>query len=57
VVSILSAALGDPDPSFRIGVLKALAEKGQFQLVRSALSNSNREVREKAVELLEDEEE
>jgi hypothetical protein len=57
VVPILSGALRDPDPSFRMEVLEALAEKGDLQAVRTALSDKSREVREKAAELLEIEDE
>jgi hypothetical protein len=57
VLPLLSGALRDPDPSFRMEVLEALADKGELQLVRSALSDQNTEVREKAAELLKIEEE
>lgn len=57
VLPLLSGALRDPDPSFRMEVLEALADKGELQLVRSALSDQNTEVREKAAELLEIEQE
>lgn len=53
VIPVLSGALRDPDPEFRMEVLEALADKGETQLVRSALSDQNIEVREKAAELLE----
>ena len=53
VIPILGRALRDPDPSFRIEVLEALADKGELQVVKSALSDQNNEVRERAAELLE----
>lgn len=53
VIPVLSGALRDPDPEFRMEVLEALADKGETQLVRSALSDQTKEVREKAAELLE----
>ena len=53
VTRILTGALRDSDPSFRMEVLEALADKGETQLVRGALSDQNTEVRERAAELLE----
>lgn len=53
VLPLLSGALRDPDPSIRMEVLEALADKGELQAVRGALSDQNREVRERAAELLE----
>lgn len=53
VIPVLSGALRDADPEFRIEVLEALADKGEVQLVRSALADQNNEVRERAAELLE----
>ena len=55
VIPLLAGGLKDPDPSIRIDALDALSEKGEFQLVRNALSDSDKEVREKAQELLETE--
>ncbi|MBI4526031.1 MAG: HEAT repeat domain-containing protein [Deltaproteobacteria bacterium] len=51
-ITALRKGLQDPDPSFRIEILEALAEKGQLDSVRSALSDRNQQVREKAAELL-----
>ena len=53
VIPVLAAGLKDPDPSIRVEVLDALSEKGELQLVRNALSDPHRDVREKAQELLE----
>ena len=55
VIPLLAAGLKDPDPSIRVEVLDALSEKGQLHLVRSALSDPDQDVREKAQELLETE--
>jgi len=55
VIPLIAAALKDPDPSMRVEVLEALSEKGELQLVRSALSDPHSDVREKAQELLETE--
>jgi hypothetical protein len=53
VMPLLKGALRDSDPSIRIEVLEALADKGELLLVKSALSDMDKDVRERAQDLLE----
>lgn len=53
VTEMLRRGLADADPEFRIEVLEALAERGDIDSLRRAKSDSNEDVRERAVDLLE----
>ena len=53
VTAIIRRGLNDADPDFRIEVLEALAERGDLESLRRAKSDSNEDVRERAVDLLE----
>jgi hypothetical protein len=52
VTQILRRGLNDPDPEFRIDVLEILADRGDFDSLRKAVADRNREVRERAADLL-----
>jgi hypothetical protein len=51
---MLRRGLNDSDPEFRIEVLEALADRNDLDSLRRASSDPNQEVRERAIELLED---
>jgi len=53
VTAIIRRGLNDADPDFRIEVLEALAERGDLESLRRAKSDPNEDVRERAVDLLE----
>ncbi len=53
VTEMLRRGLADADPEFRIEVLEALAERGDIDSLRRAKSDSDEDVRERAVDLLE----
>lgn len=53
VTQMLRRGLNDADPEFRIEVLEALADRGDVDSVRKALSDRNQDVREAAADLLE----
>jgi hypothetical protein len=52
VTQILRRGLNDPDPDFRIDVLEILADRGDLDSLRNAVADRNREVRERAADLL-----
>jgi hypothetical protein len=53
VMPLLRTAFRDLDSSIRIEALEALADQGELQLVKSALSDMDKDVRERAKDLLE----
>jgi len=52
VTQMLRRGLNDPDPEFRIDVLEILADRGDLDSLRTAVADRNREVRERAADLL-----
>jgi hypothetical protein len=53
VTQMLRQGLKDSDPEFRIEVLEALADRGDLDSLRRALTDQNQDVREAAADLLE----
>jgi HEAT repeats len=53
ITQMLRRGLNDADPDFRIDVLEILADRGDLDSLRRALADRNREVRERAADLLE----
>jgi HEAT repeat protein len=52
VTEMLRRGLNDPDPDFRIDVLEILADREDLDSLRKAVADRNREVRERAADLL-----
>ena len=53
VTQLIRRGLNDRDPGFRLEVLEVLADRGDLESLRKAKSDPDKEVRERAAELLE----
>jgi hypothetical protein len=53
VTQLIQRALNDRDPGFRLEVLEVLADRGDLESLRKAKSDPDKEVRERAADLLE----
>jgi HEAT repeat protein len=50
---LIQRGLNDRDPGFRLEVLEVLADRGDLDSLRKAKSDANKDVRERAADLLE----
>jgi HEAT repeat protein len=53
VTQLIQRGLNDRDPEFRIEVLEVLADRGDLDSLRKAKSDADKDVRERAADLLE----
>jgi hypothetical protein len=53
VTQLIQRGLNDRDPGFRLEVLEVLADRGDLDSLRKAKSDANKDVRERAADLLE----
>jgi HEAT repeat protein len=53
VTQLIQRGLNDRDPGFRLEVLEVLADRGDLDSLRKAKSDADKEVRERAADLLE----